>query len=489
MLLALAGGAAGLALSSWCGTLIWTAVQHSMLNPLGQASAFTVSLAPDLPILAYTLLISLITGAAFGLAPALRSSRVDLTTALKDEGASLSGGGSRSRLRGWLVGAQVTISMLLLVASGLLVRGLTRSGAVSPGFDTSSLFWPVFPWPEDPARAAALERRVRDRLLELPEVRSVSILDRVPFTGTWTPPVEAAGSHVTGLRALGNYIDTRYFDTLGIPLDRGRVFTPADLSSNARVVIVSERAARQLWPNEDAIGKRLRVDLTFRNGWKEFEVIGVARSVASAHLSRIDPMYIYLPHPDSQPDNMLVRIQGDRGRALARIRAAFEEIDRDLMPGLSIVSLEDGPMRLEKVLLESVTMSAVALALLALGLASVGIYGVMSYLVSQRTREIGVMMALGADAGKVTLSVLRQGLTPVALGLAVGLAGGVGVSILVRSAMSFPDSSDPFYGLSLFDPVTFCGLPLVVAMIAMTASLLPLRRAIRVDPMVALRHE
>ncbi len=488
-LLALVGGAAGLLFSVWAGKLLWALIQHALQGPMGGGAPLTVSLDPDFRVFAYALAISLITGFAFGLAPALRASKLDLTSALKEEGVSFGARMSRSRLRSLLVGSQVAASMILLIAAGLLVRGLVRVPGVDPGFETHSTFWLFFDAGPDPAKGAALQRRVIERLETLPEVAHAAIAGTVPYAGTWTPPIKTLDPQAETLRTLGARVGAGYFETLGIPLERGRGFTPLEIQNATPVAVISANAARQLWPNQEPVGRRLKLDLNFRNQWKEFEVIGVARSVRSAHLSRVDPMMVYVPVDPNVPEHTVLRITGDPQNAQARVRAAMQSIDPGLMAGLALVSTADGPMQLEQVLAEAYTTFAAALAGLALLLASAGIYGVMSYLVSQRVRDIGVMMALGADAGRVLRSVLRQGLWPVLIGSAIGLAGGAAVSILLHSMLSFPGNADLLFGVNTLDPVTFLGLPCLFALIAFGASAIPVRRALKVDPMIALRYD
>jgi len=305
------------------------------------------------------------------------------------------------------------------------------------------------------------------------------------MAGTWTPPLETGNLSV---RTLANYVAPEYFETLGIALEQGRTFTRQEMERDAPLAVISEAAAKQIWHGANPIGQRFKLDLTFRGKWREFEVVGVVKDVRSAHLSRIDPLFVYLPLPQGQVNNVIVRIEGDSKRALAAVRAALAPLDKNFGPTLQLVSLEAGPVRFEKATTRMLAMCEIALAALALLLAAVGIYGVMSYVVSQRTKEIGISMALGASAPDILKSVTLQGLRPVIVGSIAGLAIAAGVSSFLHAALSFPGTPDMLFGVSMLDPLTFIGLTVLLAVIAMLASAIPARRAVKVDPMVALRN-
>jgi predicted permease len=473
-LLAILGGSAGLLFSIWASKLLWVVIQQGLEGPFGPGPALVASLSPDVRVFSYTLLLSLITGIVFGLSPALRFSKPGFVAL------------NRSRLRSLLVAGQIAGSLVLLITAGLLVRGLVRSQTTDTGFETKTTFAVSLDYGSDPAKRVALQRRVLERLEFLPEVRGITAVDSVPLTGTWTPPVTAdrfSGS------TLANRVDSAYFATLGIPIERGRTFTQTEIDRSAPVAIVSAAAALQIWPDQNPLGRRLKLDMNFRGKWSEFEVVGIAKDVRSAHLSRPDPMYVYLPVVPSALHNILLRTQGDPKMALAAVRTALEPMDRNFPSSLGTVSLEDGPLHVEKLQAQVWAMCAIALAVLALVLAGVGIYGVMSYLVSQRVKEIGISMALGATAGDVLKSVIRQGLQPVFVGTIFGLAGAAGVSSILHATLIFPGSTDMLFGVGMFDPLTFIGLSFFLAIVALLASAIPARRALRVDPMVALRCE
>jgi predicted permease len=480
VLLALLGGAAGLLLSVWTSRLAWVGVQQAMQGIMfWDASAFTVSMTPDMRVFAYTITLSVVTGIIFGLSPALRFSRPTLRLA-------------RSRLRGFLVGAQVAVSMLLLITAGLLTRALEKSQSLDTGFETRRVFAFSVDLGSDPAKAQALQRRVVDRLAASPEFTGVALARRVPMAGTWTAPVVIDGNTRVArdaTRTLVNRVSPSYFPTLGIAIERGRNFTPRESETGAPVAIVSELAARKFWPASDAVGKRLKLDPDFRDQFTGFEVIGIAKDVRTAHLSRVDPAYVYLPTAAGQLNNILVRARGDSRAALAAARESMEALDKDLPPSLFMISLEDGPLRMERLMARIYTVFAALLASLALTLALAGIYGVMAYLVSQRVKEIGIRVALGASRGAVLALVVRQGMRPVFVGCTLGLAGAAAASGGLRWTLAFPGSPDLLFGVGAWDPVTFGGLSVFLAAVAFVACYLPTRRALNADPVAALRHE
>ncbi len=359
------------------------------------------------------LALSLATGILFGLSPALQLTRADLNASLKDEGSSFGRRLSRSRLRSVFIGAQVAVSVMLIISAGFLMRGLLRSRNAEPGFDT-----------------------------------------------------------------------------LGIPVLRGRGFTRTDIESHAPVAVISESAARHFWPGIEPLGRRFTLDMDFKGTLADFEVIGIVKDVRYGNLTRVDPAHVYLPVRDGQANNgILLRLDGDPTRALAAIRAAVEAVGQKAAPVLALTSLEDGPVRAQRMMSAASATFASILAGLALALAAVGIYGVMAYLVGQRVRETGIRMALGASPAAVVRSMVAQGLRPVFVGMAVGFLLAAGISGLLHASLGLPASVDPFYGVPFYDPATFVGLTCFVAVVAAAASAIPARRATRVDPIAALRHD
>jgi len=488
VLLAVLGGAIAILFSLWGSRLLWLAVEQFA----GVHSAFVKQIPPDTRVFAYTLLISFCTGIFFGLSPALRSTRSDLTSSLKDSGTSLGQRLDRSHMRGLLVGGQIAISTLFLIVAGLLTHGLIRSTTVDPGFEVRRLYPVPLPYNNDPTKNQSQREQALDRLALLSEVEDVALTDYVPIQSTWTTQVTILDKKNNPTNALtcARHVSPSFFSTLGIPFVRGRGFTRSEERQGSAVAIVSTALAREAWQGDDPLGKKIKLQIG-RHEWLTLEVIGVVGDVRSTNISRLDPAFIYLPINSARLSDYfaLVRISGDKRRAIAAIRTTLEQTDGQLRPGFSLVSLQDDAVESQIVMAKTFTLSAMFLAAVALLLASIGVYGVMAFLVSQREREVGIHMALGATRSDVLALMLRQGMRPVAFGMMVGVVGALGVSGLLRAILIFPGSVDVLYGAKWFDPVTFIGLAGLLAAIALLACYLPARRATAVEPMIALRHE
>jgi predicted permease len=490
-LLSCLGGAAAWILSIWTTKLLAITLQQNTMVLGGDFSA--INLSPDLRVTVYVAAISLAAGILFGLSPALQITRRDMTSSLKEEGATF-GGFGKSRLRSFLIASQVTVSILLLAIAGLLARGLVRSQAADPEFHTRDIYIAAADFSNtDPAKAAENQRRLMDRLRNRPEIASVTLGER-PFGGTWTPLITVGNIHD---RTLASYASENYFDTLGIPLLRGRNFPPNN--ANPHLAIISELTARRFFPNQDAIGKFITLDMDFRGSLQQFEVIGIVKDVRYANLTRIDPSHVYLPALSPAVASTLgkfihrnldtlVRIPGDPQQALMAMDA-ISAAERDRTTNFRLINLDDGAVKIQRMISQTFTMLAAILATLALTLAGVGIYGVVGYLVSQRTREIGVRMALGATTRGIVNHVVLRGLRPVMVGAAIGVVCAAALSALLHRTLLFPGSMDFLYGVPFYDPVTFASLIVFVIGIAALASTIPARRASRVDPALALRHE
>ncbi len=483
-LLALLGGVGGLLFSIWTAKLLRIGIEQFVQQRISADIAVGIDLSPDLRVVAYAILLSLASGLLFGLSPALQFSRPDLTSALKEDGG-FGARWSRSRLRSLLVGMQVTVSMALLITAGLLMRGLNRSQTADPGFETRSVYLLQADFGGDPAKATALELRLRDRLETLPELRSVAI-GTMPLLGTWTTDIVTDAQRG---RTLASYASDTYFDTLGIPLIRGRHLTRPEAEQGASLAIVSESTALKFWPAEDPIGKHFKLNIQGDN-LAELQVIGIVKDIRYASLTRVDPAHVYLaPKSAGWNTALLVRTEGDPRRAIAAVRSAAGSVDSSLRASLSPMNLEAGPVEIQRSFAQISAGFAAILAGLALALAGVGIYGVMSYLVSQQMKEIGVRIALGARASDVLSSVVVRGLRPVFYGIVLGIAGAAALSAYLHSILTVPGASDMLYGVPFYDPVTFIGLSLFVLAAAAVASTIPARRALTVDPMIALRYE
>jgi predicted permease len=486
VLLALVGGAGGLLLSIWGARVLWVGLADTVQLFLQRNGNLFVSLTPDLRVFAYTSAISAFAGVVFGLSPALRASRADLNSSLKEEGIVAGRGMTRSWLRSVLVGGQVAVSMALLLAAGLLLRGFDAARRADPGYDASRLYAVLFPRPADKTAATALQERVFQRLSRVPELSTVALADRMPMAGTWTPPVgvrRGAGSFVS--RTLANHASPEYFAALDIPIVRGRNFAAHE---HGNFAIVSGNAAKLLWPGQEPLGRTLTLDMDFRNHLKTFEVIGVARDVRTANLSRVDPSFVYLPVERAGADQVIVRIATDPERAIAAMREALREIDADMVVRTEFISVADGPMRFQAMTMTALTAVAATLALVALVLAVVGIYGVVSYLAAARRFEIGVRMALGARGVDALALVMADSFRPVIAGAVIGIGAALALSSLLRSSLSFPGTPDVLFGVNAFDPVSFLGATALLAGVALAASAGPLWRSTRVDPVIALRQ-
>ena len=492
ILVALAGGLAGLVLATFASKVLWVEIQQMLTRLLGSEFVFALNLNPDARILVYSLGLSLVTGVVFGLSPALQFTRKDMSAVLKDETSTLGQRVSRSLMRKVLVGGQVAVSMVLLTSAGLLVRGLMKAQSADPGFDSHHVFLVLADFGDDPAKAATRSRRLIDTLAPLPDIEGVAT-GTPPMFGSWTPPIVIKTSDaVQGElhdRTMASYASDTYFHTLGIEMLRGRSFNKQEASAGSRVSIISESTARRFWPGQDAVGKHFQLDEKFDGKLTDFEVIGIAKDVRFANMTRVDPAHVYLPTNAATINTTLIRCKGDPRIALQSVHHAVQQTDPNLLPGLSLWNADTTLVAPRRSMAQALATFAAILAFLALTLASVGIYGVMAYIVSQRTQEIGVRMALGATAGRVLRSVALPGLLPVVVGMIVGIASGAGLSGLLRSTLASPETNDFLYGVSYYDPWTFAGLACFLALVALLASLAPSIRALKVDPATALRCE
>jgi macrolide transport system ATP-binding/permease protein len=474
LLLSLIGGTLGSLLAFWS----FEAITRLIISHLPhEVSTLTLNVAPDFRVLGYGLGLTFLTGIGFGLIPALQSSRQDLNTSLKEDGAH-SGPGKRSGrfLRNALVGTQVAVCMILLLAAGLLLRGLYHAQTVDPGFEmkgVATMFLNLGQQGYDDTRGTAFMGRLRQRISELPGVIEVAQAECAPLSHDFSADAFTVPGRVEKIGIEYNHVSPEYFSVVGVPIVRGRGFLPGETHDSPGVV-VTESTARRLWPDEDALAKTLR-----ESDGREYSVIGVARDAQVAHLGDVHTTYLYFPA--GPQDNLrvyaLVRYAGDFPATAKGIRSVVQSLDAD-MP-VDVTKLEDylevwrQPSRI-------VAALSGALGALALLLASIGVYGVVSYSVSRRVHEIGVRMALGADRTEVMKLVLEQAIGPVLIGGVVGVAACAAVSHVLSSML---------FGLSAHDPIAFISVPLLLLIVAMVASYIPARRAMSVDPIVALRYE
>lgn len=490
-------GALGLLTAIWAIHLIYPLVLAQLPVPPMMLEQFALDLAPDYRIFAFALFISLLAGTAAGLVPALQSSRPNLVGALKDGGSAFGGQLSRSRFRNGLVVVQIAVCLTLLIAAGLLTRNLQKLKALEPGLVTKNVFTVSVSAQgigQEPNKVNEFYRQLAERLRTLPGVKNVAQAERQPLSGRHnTVPITIAGKETLANRpfeANYNFVSANYFETLGLRITRGRSFTAQEEQSSARVVLISESTARRFWPNEDPIGKYVGLGLNAPQivtgttpDFPRYEIIGLTNDTRQGQIWRPDETFFYLPLPltqtnvRSKADYLIVRTEGD---ARAVMKSAHNEAAA-LEPNVFVLlSLLDDLLEIQTVPFQDVAVLAGTLSLLALLLALIGLYGVMSFVVSQRTREIGIRVALGAQRRDVIALFLRQGAKLIAPGVALGLAGGAAVSGLLGGVLT---------DISRFDPLAFCVVAAFLIVIELSACYVPARRATKVDPLIALRYE
>ncbi len=475
VLLGLMGGAAGLLIAKWSLYVVRT------VNP-GNIPRLDV-IGIDGGVLAFTFAVSILTGIVFGLAPALRAGKVDLNTSLKAGGRNTQGeggfGSKRQRLRSLLVVSELAFSLMLLIGAGLLIRSFVRLQSVSPGFNPDhviSMRLGAGGQRREGATALAYARQFRQRIAALPGIQAVDFIDSLPFTAS----VGWGGINVEGFVPQPGQelqVDQRgatpdYFRTMQVPLIRGRFFNDQDVEAQpTRSVLVDEAFARRFWPHADPIGKQVWFDPK-----EKMSIVGVVGTVKQYGLDVDGRIVAYFP--SSFAPYLVARTAGDpaaMGNAIVReihaIDASRPVYDVRSMPDRMYDSM--ARQRFAAIMLG-------AFAVFALILAAVGVYGVISYLVTQGTHDIGVRIALGAQRTNIVRLVVRQGMELAGAGIAIGVAGALLLSRVMASLL---------FGVSARDAVTFLSVPVLLAMVALAASYLPARRATTVDPMIALREE
>ncbi len=477
MLLALLGGALGLALAYWT-TAFLVSFQPPIPIPV------VLDLTIDVRVLAFTLVLAMTTGILFGLVPALQATRPDVVSELKDETTAMARRYRKLGLRNSLVVLQVAASLVLLIGAGLFVRSLSNAQAIDPGFETEKAAIVGFNLEVsnyDVLQGREFYRNLTDRIRSRPGVEAVTLANRIPLgimIRTTETYVEGADVPVDEAPEINvSTVSSGYFETMQVPLLQGRDFSDEDRESAPGAVIVSEAAAQRFWPGQNALGKQLRLNDPEAPART---VVGVARDTKVITLGEAPRAYIYLPFSQEYDDMMsvVVRTSGDPTLMLPIIRDEVRALDERL-PVWELKTMREHL----GLMLFAPRMGATLLSLfggLAALLASIGLYGVVAYTASQRTREVGIRVALGARPVDVVKLVVGQGMVLVIVGAAIGL----GVALVAtRPLATF------LYGIQATDPLTVFGVSLMLCGVAFVASLIPAMRAARIDPMVALRYE
>jgi macrolide transport system ATP-binding/permease protein len=482
-LLGLLAGAGALP-CTWALTKVM-AIKFAEVLPADQGS-IVFHVTPDLGILAYALAISLVAGIVFGLAPALESSR----SALSFAGRGSTSPARSRRLQNLLIAAQVAFSLVLLISGSMFIHSAIRAIKMDTGYDSKHVVNLDLQFPEAAkytgSRKLVLVRDLRARLAALPGVTAVTSA-RPPAASFFRTAALSGQNVLSTLHYTG--VQANYFQTLGIPLLLGRGF-PAEASPEEHVVVLSESAAKQLWPGQNPIGRSLRLGATDEQfharseilaDGPAYQVIGVARDTRGAEFDGSDSRQVYLPLAENQLANhpILIRTESDAGPVIRAVDSLVSSIDPDLVANsstLDVLLRQTAPFLISS--LAAIVASTVGL--FGLLLALTGIYGTVSYIVVLRTREVGIRMAVGAQKRDILGLILRDSTRPVLAGLLAGMFLAVGASYVLRGVL---------YGLNTVDAISFVGVSLSFLIIALLAAYPPSRRAMRVDPVVALRYE
>jgi len=479
LVLALAGGLLGIAVSAWTADVLLGALPF-------ETAARVLSPDPDLRVALFALALSLATGVVFGLVPALQSTRPDLAPTLKNESGTLLGGAAPFRFRKGLVITQVALSLLLLIGAGLFTRSLMNLRRLNPGFEPQRLIT----FAVDPAlsgyeleRRFALFKQIQEEIAAEPGVRAVSMADVPLMTSSdMSHTVSVQGYEAKegeNMNPNFNEVGPGFFATMGIPLVAGRDFDETDRVGSRRVAVVNESFARYFFGDKDAVGRRFVENRFKGTPDPDTEIVGVAKDTRAGSLREDQRRFVYVPYTQEKGVGEMTfyaRAARDPSALAPRLRAIVRRID----PTLPVTSLKTMSAQIAESLFVERLVAALSAAfgLLATLLAAIGLYGVMSYAVSLRTREIGIRMALGADRKTVLLMVLKEVAVLAVVGVAIGLPGGYSLARLVEAQL---------FGLTARDPFTFAMATVTLLATAFLAGYLPALRATRVQPMEALR--
>ena len=479
LLLALIAGIAGIAMAYWTMDVIM-----AFTPPVDMP--FDLGLRMDVTTLAFALIVSVITGVFFGLAPALQASSSETVHALKEEGRSGSGGRTTGRLRGALVVAQVAVCLVLLVGASLFLRSFIAAQSLSPGFEPNGVVtasMDMFQSGYTGERLRDFRRRTIEAMTALPGVTSAAFGSRIPL---------AMGGNNSMSAGIDGYVPReneevvityttvgpRFFETMSIPIRQGREYTDADTADSPSVMVINEAMAKRYWPQGNALGGRIRI-----NGQNAAEVVGIVANTKYNSINErpIPQMFLNMNRFQSSTLRLFVKTTGNAASLVGDVRNAIHSIDAAL-PIYDARTLNEH-MQIAVFAQRMAADLLGAMGVLALLLAAIGLYGVMAYAVSQRTQELGIRLALGASPGSLLNMIVTQGMTLTAIGLGIGLTlalGAFGSVGAVRTLLP---------GISPLDPITFVAVPIVLALIALLATWIPGRRAGKVDPLVALRYE
>jgi predicted permease len=478
LVLAMLGGALGVIAAQWCEQLFRAFMPRTYL-PIGY------KLAVDGQTLLYTAGLTLLTGIVFGLVPAFRASRLDLSSSLKEGGRTSGAALPHHRLRNALVVAEVALALVLLIGAGLCLKGSRKAQRLDIGFDPRQVLMAglrIGMNGYDEPRGLVFYRQLRERLATLPGVKEAALASWFPLgfeggpsTGLGVPGYEEKPNEDMG--AIYGIVSPHYFATLGIPLLAGRDFTDQDDGAHPRVAIINETMAKRFWPGQDPVGRKF----TVWGGQRELTVVGVAKNGKYRALNEPPKPFVYFAYQQGVWDlnlGVALRTEGDPITFAGALRNEIRALD----PGVETWNAGAMTDFVQAAFLGQRIVSTLlaALGVVAMVLAAMGIYGVMAYVVSQRTHEMGIRLALGASAQRVIRLVLSHGMKLTAAGLVFGLLGAVGLSHLLTNFL---------YGISPFDLLTFVGVVVTLSAVSAAACLVPGWRAARVDPMIALRSE
>jgi len=483
IVLAVIGGVLGIVFAIW-GV---SALKAAMPAEVFQFVPGMNNIAVNYQVLGFTLALSVLTGILFGIAPAIQASKPDLNETLKEGGGKAPSGGKRHRLLNGLVVVEIALSLVLLVGAGVMMKSFLNLLKTDPGFQgdnvlTMNLLLPRAKYPEI-SRQVAFYQELLERVSHLPGIESAAIVNYLPLgmsNSSNSILIEGQPAPPPGQEIDGRYrvCSPLYFETMGIPLLKGRSFTEQDTARTLPVMIVNETLAKRFWPAEDPIGKRIRfTGNPEQNPWRQ--IVGVIADVRHDLNSPVQPEY-YLPHAQDTWNSMVLvaRTSAEPTALAAPIRNEVLNIDRD-QPVFDIRTMRQ--VRERATVIHSFSVSLLSIfATMALLLAALGIYGVMSYQVSQRTHEIGVRLALGAKTSDVLKMVVRQGMTLAAAGMSIGLVGAVGITQALKAVLA---------EIGVADLSTFAMVSLLLLAVAFVACVIPAFRATKVDPLVALRYE